>query len=818
MSRMITETRYAVRLLLKSPAFSLVVVLVLALGIGANTAIFSVVNGVLLRSLPYKNPDELVLAWEIVPRSGFDFLPTNERNYLVWKESNPVFSDVTGFRVQNRTLTGESTPEGLVTVACDSALFSTLGVTLRLGRGWSTEEDLPGAAAVAVLSDALWRNRFGQDPEIVGQSIRLDGVQHTILGVFGPTFRFPPPLQLLGGMYEFDADVFVPAGFAIDGSPERNVVALGRLRKGLTLARARSEVEIVPARILEELPGQNPDELGAVLAPVHSQAIDHVRKGLGLLQGAVGLVLLIACVNVANLILVRASRRGQEMSVRMALGATRRDLVRQLLLESLLLAAIAGCIGTLAAHWSLGPLLRVSAGHVPQMAPIGIDLLVLAFTVGVTLLTGILFGLAPALQASRTDLSRHLKEEGRSDSMRGGRRAFRSLLVVSEVGLAVLLLVGASLLIKSLWKVQQVDVGFQAENGRVFNLQLPESRYPNDSEVQRFYSRLLEEFAQLPQVESVGAISGLPLSGDRYGSYVEVEGLPTVTLEDRLTRMTGLRITTPGYFEAMRIPLLEGRYFRADDSPESLQVAVIDRALADRFWPDGDALGSRVTFDEDSDPGAVWRRIVGIVENVRQENLEQVDTMRGTVYYPLGQYSFREMSVVVRTPFPAETADEQIRGALSLLDPELPVRSQSLTSLVRSAESSRRSPAILIGTFATLAVLLSVVGLYGVVSFLVRQRTSEIGVRMALGARETDILKMVGLENSIPVLSGIAFGLGSAMILSHAMSDQLYEVSPMDPQIYVAVTLLFAIVSAASAYLPARRASRLDPLSALRRG
>ena len=813
------EIRFAVRMLLKHPAFTLISLTVLALGIGANTAIFSVVHAILLRPLPYEKPQQLVLLWETMPQSNVDSIPTAEAIYLEWRERNRVFSSISGFRLRTWTLSGDSEPQPVKVVTAGADLFETLGVAPRLGRGFLPQDGQPGAAPVAVISNALWMSRFAGDPAALGKAIRLDGVWHSIVGILPDGFLFPPPLDVMGNLYEFQGEVFVPVHLTRPGRPQRDLIVLGRLKEGLPIDQAQSELGPVVSQIARAVPQIYSERFGVLLRPLHSQAVERNRNGIAVLMGASALILLIACVNVANLLLARTSTRSREIAIRLALGAGRRGVFRLLLLESLLLALLGGLAGILAAHCGLESLLAISAGQIPQIGPVALNGAVLAFSLLVTLLTGILFGMAPALQATKPDLNDALKDDGTRGWSAGASPRFRAALVVAETALAVLLLIGAGLLLKSFWQIHQVDPGFEASKARIFDLQLPQQRYPDNSHIQEFHRRLQEELMSLPSIRSVGAVSGLPLSGDRNGVYLGIEGRPAATLDQRAARIVGFRVATPGYFEAMGIQVLQGRAFLAGDRSQSLPVVVIDQAAAQRFWPDGAAIGARVTYHDESSPNLDWRLIVGIVANVRQETLDQRSQIAsGTVYYPLAQQAHRVMTVVARMDAAPDAAASMIREKVAQLDAELPVRLRSLTSLVEEAQSERRSLAVLLGGFAAVAMLLCVVGLYGVISFLVQRRIPEFGVRMALGAQQGDILRLVGSQTAAWVLAGIAIGLAAALALSKAMAGLLFQVSSIDPVTYLSASALFAAVAALSAYLPARRASRVEPSVALSRG
>ncbi len=800
------DFRFAFRILARNPSFTVVSVVLLALGIGANTAIFSIVHAVLLRPLPYERPHQLVLFWEHFPSAGN--IPTSEGGFLEWeRRSREVFAGMAAFRNQKVAWTGKGEPQRLDALRITPGLLPLLGTAPVLGRGFFDEEGRPGAAPAALLSHGLWQRSFASDEQVLGEVIQLDGMPHTIIGVLPPQFLFPPPLDLRGNVRETQADVFLPLICDPGSRLLRNTYALARLKSGLNLVQADSHLENVAFDLSEEFPNVNPEGLGVTLLPLHEQGVQHSRTALLALLVSVALILLIACFNVANLLLARASGRFKEMAVRMALGADRRSIIAQLLTESLVLAALGSAAGLLAARLSQQALLKLGAGHIPLLQTVSVNAPVLLFTLSIAALTGIVFGLAPALQVSRPDLNESLKEGSRGTSGGLQRQRLRTAMVVAEVALAVVLLVGAGLLLKSFLQLLETDLGFRTGKVLTAQIELPAANYSRPDQVMQFYRRLAADAQSLPGVVQAGLARYLPLSGTSRLIALAIEGKPASTVEEQQARVAHFNWVDNRYLEALQIPLLQGRLFSAQDGPESPPVFLIDQSLAQRHWPDGSALGARIATANE------WGEVVGIVGDVKQSGLEERTPL---VYAPVSQQSNRSMHLVLQAAQAPEDLIVPLRQRVAAIDAGLPVQFRRLDSYLSDAQSNRRSPTVLLGIFAALALLLAVVGLYSVLSYLVNQRSQEIGVRMAMGARRSDIVKLISGQMAALVLSGVLLGLAGAYALASTLSGLLYAVRPDDPWIYSAVALLFTAVAAMAAYLPARKACRVDPLTALR--
>ncbi len=807
------DFRFAFRMLFKNPAFTLVAVAVLALGIGANTAMFSVINAVLLRPLAYEKPEELVLFWERIPQMQFAFIPTSGGGFLNWRERNTVFTDMAGFRNNGVTLTGRGAAERISAMQVSASLFPLLGVSPVEGRAFTEEESRPGGASVVMMSHSFWQSHLGADPEAVGQKLLLDGQPYTVVGILPEGFEFPPPILLLDNTFDWDPELYFPYAPQPEVRGSRGTISLARLKPGVSLEQARADLRRVAESLVRDFPDGNPPGLDVVLSPLHGQAVSQSRTPLLVLLAAVTLLLLIACVNVANLLLARAVSRFREIAIRMALGAGRGQVIRQLLIESLFLALAGAVAGTLLAYASLELLLRVGEGQIPNMGPVTIDWTVLAFTLSVAVGTGVLFGLAPALQASRPDLNESLKEGTRGSGISTAGRRFRSALVMAEVALAVVLLVGAGLLVRSLVELQGVELGFRPQGLLTVDFQLPRSGYSDQAKQWSFYQRMRQEIQALPGIEQTGFIDHLPLGRGRSSSNYEIEGRPPDPDRESF-QLADMRLAGPGYFQAMQIPLLEGRLIDQSDVDGRPPVALINRSMAERNWPDSSALGARLTFGDTDDPNVRWLQVVGVVGNVKQSGLE--GESQDAVYVPLLQSAARFAYLVIRPSRPGADLSNAIRQRFAAQEPALPINIQSMTFYVQQAGAQRRSPTVLLGIFASLAVVLALVGLYGVMSYLVGQRTQEIGIRLALGAQRRNVVSLIGGQTARLVLAGLAVGMAGALAVSQVLSGMLYEISPADPLTFAAVALLFSLFSALAGFLPARRASQVDPLRALR--
>jgi putative ABC transport system permease protein len=793
------DLRYGARMLLKKPGFTLIAVVTLALGIGANTAIFSVVNAVLLSPLPYTEPERLVWIWGNF-RGGTNTASVSQLDFLDYREQNRSFEHLGAFSSENAfvNLTGGGEPERLRASVVTANYFDIFGVKPALGRGFTAEEEQLGRHLVVVLSYGLWQRRFGGDPSIIGKTIMLNDRSLNVLGVMPAGFQPPQAAELWAPM---------PLSAPVNNRKSHSIRPIGRLKPGVTIGQAQADMDAVARRLEEQYPDTNAG-WNWRLVPLQERMVGNIGQSLWTLFGAVGFVLLIACANVANLSLARAASRSREIAVRAAIGASRRRVARQLLTESLLLSLFGGALGVLVGMWGLEFLLWISAGNIPPWARAGIDARVLVFTSLATLLTGLLFGLAPALQSSKPNLIETLKEGGHSATDGAGRNRLYSLWVVSEVALAVVALVGAGLLVRSLIRLQQVDPGFDAENVTTLRIDLPGARYQQSEQVIGFYEQFKQRLAALPGVEAVGMISQLPLSGQRNDSSFRVEGRPRnpnehVTADDRSV--------DHDYFRAMKIPLLRGRQFTEEDARTSGKVVIVSDTTARRFFPNEDPVGKRLLMGDQETP----YEIVGVVGDVRHRALHMGAYQ--TMYFPWLRE--RGTNLVIRAAAPPANLAADVRKALLAVDKNLPVSAiKPMEELLGDSVAQRRSNTYLLSAFATLGLILAMIGVYGVMSQAVTQSTHEIGVRLALGAQTRDVLGLVLREGMKLALVGLAIGLLSALALTRLVAVQslLFEVSGADPVTFAAIAVLLTGAMLLACYLPARRATKVDPIVALR--
>jgi putative ABC transport system permease protein len=796
------DLRYGARMLLKNPGFTLVAVLTLSLGIGANTAIFSVVNAVLLRPLPFAEPERLVWLWDTQPQ--LPTAPASLPDFLDWKSQNQSFEHLAAFESGSMFLdTGDGmrdTPVGLVT----PETFALFRVSPILGRTFTDEETLPGRFRVAVLSHAMWQGRFGSDPNVLGRTIDVSGAPYTIIGVMPEGFSFPDRAELWRPL-PIDPH-------KLDRGPHYLRV-VGRLKPAVTLAQAQAEMSALAARLAEQYPEKIAGH-GVKLELLRDVVVGDIGPALFVLLGAVGFVLLIACANVANLLLARVGVRQKEIAVRTALGASRLRIVRQLFTESLMLSVGGGAAGLLIAAWGVKWLVSMSPGTIPRVQEIAVDPRVVGYTLLISVATSLLFGLAPALQASRPDLTGALKEGGRGSA---GllRNRLRSVLVVSEVALSLVLLIGAGLMIRSFAKLNQVDPGFNPDQVLTMGVALLPSKYPDDERVASFYSQLLERAAATPGVASAGAISDLPFSGADTSDSFTIEGRPPVAKQDEPS--TEYRVVTPRYFESMGIPLLAGRDFALSDTKQSPNVVVINQAFARRHFAGESPLGHRLRLQgQERDP----LLIVGVVGDVRHIGLDEQPIPEAYVPFlqdPLGETYQRSMTIVARTQSDPGAVAGSLRAALTSLDKSLPVFAfKPMTEYLRDSLARRRFNLILLTAFGGVALALAAVGIYGVISYGVTQRTHEIGIRMALGAEKGNVLWLVVRQGMILALGGVALGLLASLALMRLMETLLYGVSVTDPLTFTVIALLLTSVALLACFVPARRAAKVDPLVALR--
>jgi putative ABC transport system permease protein len=811
MKTLLQDLRYGVRMLTKSPGLTFVAVLALALGIGANSAIFSLMDSLLFRPLLVKDIDRLVLVWENNVRSDTTMDPS-PANYLSWKEQSQSFEDIAGVTESSFNLSGGDRPERVGAANVSANLFPMLGVPPLLGRTFAAEEEKPGNNRVIVLGNGLWQRRFGSDPNIVGQTVPLNGENYTVIGVMPQGFMYPPGSQV--------NELWTPLVFSPDemnNRAARYVGVLARLKAGVVREQAQAEMNSIARRLEQQFPATNTG-MGVKLVTMREQFAEIARPAaLPILFGAVGFVLLMACVNVANLLLARATTRQKEIAIRTSLGASRARLVRQLLTESLLLSLIGGALGLLLAGLGLRLIVVGTpdwvANLLPRMRETGINGRVFGFALLISILTSVIFGLVPALYASKPDLNGLLKE-GRES---GGRRASRlhSILVAAEVALALVLLVGAGLMVTSFIRLTNVDPGFRTDHVLTMEMTLPEGKYKEDVEVSNAYKQVVRQIETLPGVKSAGAIDYLPLglASNTVGFIVQGAEEPAPGEAARAARTS---VVTPGYFQTLNVQLLDGRLINEQDSEKSQPAIVINARMAERFWPNGDAVGKRIALKSELKSGeARWREVVGVVSDVRQTSLDMKP--RPEMYLPLTQAASRSMALVIHTDSDPLGLVGSVRQEVRTLDKDQPVFNvRTMESLVSESVFAQRFSMALLSVFALIALILAAVGIYAVMSYSVAQRTHEIGIRMSLGAQQRDILKMVVGKALRLTAIGLVIGLVCAIGMTQVLASLLYGVSASDPVVFLGTSLLFASIALLASYIPASRASRVDPLVALR--
>jgi putative ABC transport system permease protein len=805
------DVRYGARMLAKHKAFTVVAVITLALGIGANTAIFSVVNELLLRPLPYRDAERIAMLWEVSPE-GRRQNTTSRANFRAWRDQNSSFAQMAAFTDQRFNLTGNGEPEEMSVQMATPEIFKVLGVDPMLGRTFTADDDGPGKPAVAVLSYALWQRRFGGQSNIVGQRITLNGEKYTVIGVMPASFQFHIKHRSGTGR---PAELWTILPMTIGpGANERGrfLSVVARLKDGASLEQAGAELRTIEARLSDEAPQFNKNYSAEVL-PLREQFFGNVRRPLWLMLGAVGFVLLIACANVANLLLSLASSREKEIAVRAALGARRGRIVRQLLTESLLLALLGSVLGLGFAWIGIQALVAISPRDLISLQSVGLNVSVLLWTLGVSILTGIIFGLAPALHISRLNLNDSLKEGGKSESAQaGGSRRLRSALVVSEIALAVVLLASAGLLIKSFMRLQQVDRGFNTDNILTMVVRLPDAGYSQDPQIVNFFVQAMERIRSLPNVRSAGVINFLPLYGGLGSSTgFKIEGRPEPPPGQGPG--TDVRVVDAGYFETMGIPLLRGRNFSTLELREPRRVILINEALARKHFPNEDPIGKRLDVAMFENP--IWCEIIGVVGNVRYDSL--IDESPPGVYFAHPDLAYSFMTLVIRTEGDPASIAPAVQREIRSLDPNQPVSDVRTMNQVMSEWVSRsRFNTLLLGLFAALATLLSAVGIFGVMNYSVALRTRELGLRLAIGAQPRQVLMLVLKQGLLLTVFGVVAGLAAAVALTRLLSGLLFGVEAFDLSTFTTISLLLVFVSLLACYLPARRAMRIDPLRALR--
>jgi len=819
------DVRYGFRMLVKKPTLTIVAVLTLALGVGANTAIFSIVDAVLLRSLPYRNPDRLVRVFFNEPGAGLRDVRFSEPELEDLQTRSGVFEDVTPIYEGSEDVIGDGQPERVEGVNGSFSYFSLLGVTPQVGRLFGPRDFTPGFASEVVISDGLWRRAYGADPNIVGRTLRLDNDPFTIIGVLPPGFRHPGPT--VSG----DVEVFGAAGFTGEPFPKPArgtrilVNAIGRLKPGLTLAQAQTRLTTMAAELRHAFPGDYPPQTQWTIEiqSLQETLVGNVRPMLLVLLGAVILIVLIVSLNIANLLLARASGRQQEVAVRLSLGASRGRLVRQMLTESMLLSLIGGVAGIATAAGTLRFIVRFVPSNLPRLNEVRIDWVVLSFALLLSILTGLVFGLAPALHSARATLSSAIREGGRGSGYGTKTARLRDVLIVSELAFAVMLMVGAGLLLRTLQDLLRENPGFNPTQVVTANIQLPSpNEDANDPYLDvphraAFDRELLRRMQTIPGVELAAITSALPATntnpnavGGVANEGFSIEDRPEQSLQD--LRAERIRIS-PDYFKVLQASLLRGRSFTEDDEDGKPLVAIIDESTAHKYWPNRDPLGRRVRFGRD--PTKPWTTVVGIVNDIKSDGLD-IDGVPH-IYVPSYQDSNRRLSVVLRTSLPAAALGPRIRQQIQSIDPGLPVFGvASMNDVLDRSLASRRFSADLVGGFAGLAALLASIGIYGLLAYMVGQSSRDIGIRMALGARPEDILRMF-LHRAV-VLAGVGVGVGLVFAASSAsvMASLLYGVRPHDPAVFLSVPLLLFAIAVLASYLPARRATKVDPLIALR--
>jgi len=806
---LLQDLRYALRMLRKSPGFTAVAVLTLALGIGANTAIFSVVNTVLLGHLPYKDPDRLAMIWGTNAQRGVRETPVSPGDFVEWKQKNAAFQDIAASSDDEVTLTGAGAPQLLIGYDFAANYFSILGVSPELGRTFNSEEDRPGATKVVVFSDKLWRHTFHADRQILGKSVTLDGKPYSVIGVMPPDFDYPPGVQ-----------VWMPIALPVSAASDYQrtyIRVMGRLKRGVSFARAEAQMTALGRHIDAEHPATDAGN-GITVTRLRRQLAGDIQTPLLVLLGAVGFVLLIACANVASLLLARATTRHKEIAIRVALGASRGRLLRQFFTESLLLALAGGTLG-IALAWSCTNFLvsifpnDIANLSIPRVENIPINAPVLFFALAATIFTGLAFGVVPAMQSARGEAGDVLKESGRSATPSSRSARLRRVLVVAQIALSLVLLAGAGLLIESFERVAHANLGFQPDHVLGVEVFLASNRYPrNQPDKQRAFVRdVLQRMKSLPSVQSAGAVSTLPLTGFWGETNFLVEGQAPPKLGE--TPDADNRFVTPGYFSTMRIPLLRGRSFTDADRDGTLRVTIVDETLARRYLGGMDPVGKRLNLGTPEKPE--WWQVVGEVGNVKAFGLERPDLP--TLYRPYAQHPVGLIAFTIRTEGDPAALSKSAEQAVWDVDEDQPVfQAFPMSTLAAQSVALRRVSTLLLALFATLALALAAVGIYGVMAYSVAQRTHEIGVRMALGAQSTDILLLVLEQGARLVLLGVILGMFAALALTRLMASILFDVSASDPMTFLCITTLLMAVALLACYIPARRAMRVDPMVALR--
>lgn len=798
------DVRFALRMLTKNPGFTTVAVIALALGIGANSAIFSVVNSVLLRPLPYKDPDGLVLVWEDSSLHGFPNDTPAPANFADWRDQNQVFEGMAALSIESFNLTDAGDPERLDGRRASGNLFTILGVPPQLGRTFTMEEDKEGANRVVVLSYPLWQRRFAGDAGIIGRSITLNGQGYTVIGVMPAGFQFPMK----------EDELWLPMAFSKEEATDRTshyLKVVARLKPGMTVDRARAEMNIIGRRLQQQYPESNTD-VGVSIVPLQEDMVGDIRPALIALLGAVALVLLIACANVANLLLARAAARQKEIAVRGALGADRWRLVRQFLTESVLLAIAGGLLGLVLSVVGVQLFRTYIPQQISQVKAMSVDFRVLGFTVVVSLVTGLVFGLVPAIQASMFNPNEALKEGGR-EATAGHSNRISSILVIAEVAISLVLLIGAGLLINSFIRLRSVDGGFNPENLLTMKVELPPLKYPTQERRAAFYTDLISRVETLPGVQSAAVTTNLPLYRQGNSLTVWFEGRPDPPPGQEI--IITMRVVSPEYLSTMEIPLLRGRFFTAQDTSTSPNVVVVSETMAKHYWPNEDAIGKRICPGRPESPKD-WMQVVGIAKDVRQYELSTASKPQMYVsYQQIGFFGPRDL--VVRTTVDPTSLADGVRRTVWSIDKGQPVSNiRTMNDIVAESVARQRFSVLLFGIFAAVALVLAAIGIYGVMSYSVTQRRGEIGIRMALGAQKFDVLKVTVGRGLRLVLIGVGLGIAGSFALTRLLTTLLFGVGATDTLTFAVLSAILIGVAVLATYIPARRATKVDPLVALR--
>ena len=806
------DVRYGLRQLRKSPGFTAIAVITLALGIGANTAIFSVVNGILLRPLPYRDSDRLMAVWHVPPQKSFPGMTrfsVSAANYIDWHSQNHVFEKMAIFSFHPLTLTGVDKPEQVDASSVSADFFSTLGVQPVIGRTFNADEDQPGHGNVVLLSHRFWQDHFGSNRDLVGRYLTLDGASYLVAGVMPANFRMPDYADMWVPMAWTDQEKVVRG--------EHHYLVIGRLKDGVGMRQAQAEMNTISNRLEQQYP-EDDRGWGAVVVPLHDDLVSDVRPALLVLLGAVGCILLIACVNVVNLSLAKTFSRQKEIAIRTAMGASSARVVRQVLVESVLLALIGGALGLAYAHSGVRLIMAFLADKVPRSVDVGLDLKVLVFTVAVSVFTGIIAGILPALHLSRANVNEALKQGlGRTDTDSGGNRT-RNILVVVEVSLSLVLLVGAGLLIRSFQVLREVDPGFQSSGVLTQTVAVSRVKFANIQQEVAFFDRVLENVRTLPSVVAAGIIDDVPLGDGGSHQPIAAEGYPTLPMSEQPE--VDVRAISAGYVNSLRIPLLSGRDLNSSDIDGRPPVALISASLAHQFWPNESSIGKHIGLT--CSKGAP-REIVGVVGDVKGDSLDQ-KRPASMLYYPLaqhgpsavGEFQSGAMTLVVRSASNPKNLITPVANVVKNIDREIPVRDVlTMEELVANSLSQQRFNLLLLGAFAALALVLAAIGIYSVLSYSVRRRVPEIGIRLALGATLSDVFRMIMVEGMKPTLLGVAIGAAGALALGRVMSSFIYGVSSTDPVTFFGVAFVLAMVALLASLIPALRAARVDPIVAL---